>query len=75
MMLLHLYSGSSWYGSASNAQIMAQLVQPGFAVDVSDVDDDSQLRDLLQQLLQIDPKQRLQAFQRPNWYLRSSFFT
>ena len=73
MLLLHLYS--SWYGSASNAQIMAQLEQPGFAVDVFCVDDDLQLRDLLQQLLQTDPKQRLQAYQRPNWYLRSSLFT
>ena len=42
MMLLHVYSGSSWYGSAGNALVMAQLVQPEFAVDVSCVDDNSQ---------------------------------
>ncbi|KAG5174959.1 kinase-like domain-containing protein [Tribonema minus] len=70
MMLLFLYNGSSYFGGMNDAQIMAQLTAPDFAVDLSSVADGS-LRRVLGAFLAPDPRARLAAFRRPSWYLRS----
>ncbi|CAM9743527.1 unnamed protein product [Discosporangium mesarthrocarpum] len=64
MAVLHMHLGRAYFEGRSNAQIMSSLVEPGFAVDLSGVQD-VQARSMLKGLLDPDPRKRLAMFDSP----------
>lgn len=71
MGILHLYLGEEYFaanGVRGTNNILAELSRDGFAVDLSAVKD-AQLKRLLAELLNSDPRRRVAALRGPNWYL------
>lgn len=62
MLLYELAVGKSYWKGKQDTAITRILKEPGFQVDVSDVEDDN-LRDLIEKCLQTDPRKRLKITQ------------